>query len=94
MKASACGESGSADMTPQVLPDRLVVRDVEVVELGAVVVADQARHLLEVLGLEVHHGRGAEAVRLLAPRDQRLAEQAADRLAAVEAQVAGPRASG
>ena len=70
---------------------RLVVRDVEVVELRAVVVADEPGRLLEVLGLELHDGRRAEAVRLLAPRDQRLAEQAADRLAAVQPQVPGPR---
>ena len=57
----------------------------------AVVVADQPGHLLEVLAARTPRRRGAEAVRLLPPRDQRLAEQAADRLAAVQAQVAGPR---
>jgi hypothetical protein len=36
-----------------VLADAVVRRDVQVVELGAVVVADQARHLLEVLRLEL-----------------------------------------
>ena len=71
------------------LADGLVVRDVAVVELGAVVVADQPGHLLEVLGLELDDGRRAVAMRLLPPRDERLAEQAADRLAAEEAQMAG-----
>ena len=70
----------------------VVARDVEVVELGAVVVADQAGHLLEVFRFELHDRRRAEAMRLLPPRDERLREQAADGLAAVEAQVAGPRA--
>ena len=70
---------------------RLVVRDVEVVELGAVVVADQAGHLLEMFGLELDDGRGAEAMRLLPAGDQRLAKQAADGLPAEEAQIAGTR---
>jgi hypothetical protein len=33
--------------------DRLVVREVQVVELRAVVVADEARHLLKVIRLEL-----------------------------------------
>ena len=74
-------------ITRRCLPDGLVMRDVEVVELRAVVVADEPRHLLEVLRLELDDRRRAEAVRLLPPRDERLAELAADRLATVETQV-------
>ena len=64
------------------------MRDVEVVELRAVVVADESRHLLEVPRLDVDDRRGAVAVRLLAPRDERLAELAADGLAAEQTQMA------
>ena len=77
---------GDAGHDPHVFAERLVVRDVEVVQLGAVVVADESRHLLEMLRLELDDGGGAEAVRLLAARDQRMAEQAAHRFEAVEAQ--------
>ena len=70
------------------MPAAVVARQVEVVELGAVVVADEAGHLLEVLRLELHERRRAEAVGLLTPRHERLREQAPDRLAPVEAQVA------
>jgi hypothetical protein len=52
-------------------------------KLAAVVIADQAGHLLEAVRLELHHGLGAEAVRLLSPGDQGLPEEAAQRLAAV-----------
>ncbi len=55
------------------------------------VIADESRHLLEVLGLEVHHRRGAEAVGLLPPGHQGLAEEASDRSRARRAQVARPR---
>ena len=61
-----------------VFADRLVMRDVEIVELRAVVVADESGHLLEVLRLELDDGAGAVAVRLLASRDECLAELAAD----------------
>jgi hypothetical protein len=37
----------------------VIARDVEVVELGAVVVAHEAGHLLEVLRFEFHDGGGA-----------------------------------
>src|SRR5581483_10595415 len=66
-----------------------IVGDVEVVELAAVVIADESGHLLEAVGVEVDHGGGAVAVRLLSARHERLAEEAADGLAAVEAQVPG-----
>src|ERR1035437_7921038 len=72
-----------------VLTQLRVVRDVEVVKLAAVVITDQAGHLLEPVRLELHHRRGAEAVRLLAPGDQGLPEEAAQRLAAVKAQMSG-----
>src|SRR5687768_10842456 len=65
-----------------------VPREVEIVELAAVVVADQSCHPLEVLWLELDDRRCAEAVGLLAARDERLREHAADRLAAVEPQMA------
>ena len=74
---------GQTRHDPDVLAQLCVVRDVEVVKLAAVVIADQAGHLLEAVRLELHHGLGAEAVRLLAPRDQRLPEKAAQRFAAV-----------
>src|SRR5687767_15448394 len=70
----------------------LVTRQVEVVELGAVVIADQAGHLLEVFWLELQPGGGTVTVRLLTPRHQRLAEETPDRLAPEQPQVARPRA--
>src|ERR1035441_8564712 len=65
------------------------MRNREVVIFAAVVVADQAGHLLEPIRLEVDHGSRAEAVRLLPPGDQGLEKQAAQRFTAVEPQVAG-----
>ncbi|MNG40969.1 hypothetical protein D3C84_1298460 [compost metagenome] len=65
--------------------DRLVVGDIQIVELGAAVVADQPRLLLEMLGLEIDQGRGAVAMRLLAARHQRLAELAAQAFTAIQA---------
>ena len=73
----------------QVFADALVVRDVEIVELRAVVVADESRHLLEVPWLDVDDCRGAVAMRLLPSRDERLAKLAADGLATEEPQMAG-----
>ncbi len=78
----------------KVLADALVVRDVEIVELRAVVVADETRHLLKMSRLDLDHRAGAETVRLLAPRDERLAKLAADRLSTVEAQVTRAGATG
>ena len=43
-----------------------------------------------MLRLELHACRGAEAVRLLPARHQRLSEQAAERFAAEQSQIAGP----
>ena len=77
---------------PKVFAAVVVARDVEVVELGAVVVADETGHLLKVLRLEFHDRGGAVAMRLLTAGDQRLLEEAADRLAAVKTEVALPRA--
>ena len=77
---------GIAAHHPQVLADRVVVADVQIVQLGAIVVADQPSGLLEVLRLEVQHGGGRVAVRLLATGDQRLGEHAAQALAAMETQ--------
>ena len=57
---------GQARHDADVLTQLRVVGDVEVVKLRAVVITDQAGHLLEPVGLELHHGLGAEAVRLLA----------------------------
>src|ERR1039458_2167194 len=65
------------------------MRNREVVVFAAVVIADQAGHLLEPIRLEVDDGSGAEAVRLLAPGDQGLEKQAAQRFTAVQPQVAG-----
>src|SRR5205809_750129 len=75
----------------QMLANPLVVRHVAVMELGAVVVADEAGELLEVLGLELEARRGGAPMRLLSPRDNRLLEQTPHRLAAVETQMAGAR---
>jgi hypothetical protein len=69
----------------------LVVREVEVVELGAVVVADQPGELLEMLGLELDDRRGAEAMGLLAAGDEGLPVQAAQRFASEQSQKTGPR---
>src|SRR5678809_948335 len=57
-------------------------------KLGAVVIADETRHLLKVIRLEVDHRYGAEAVRLLPARDQCLSEETADRLPAEQPQMA------
>src|ERR1035437_1788150 len=76
---------GQTRHDPDVLTQLRIVRDVEVVKLAAAVIADQAGHLLEAVGLELHHGRGGEAVRLLAAGNQGLAEEATQRLAAVKA---------
>src|SRR4051812_22439315 len=65
--------------------------NVEVVKLGAVVVADQARHLLEVFRLELHDRFNARAMRLQPSSDERLPEQASDRLPAVKAQMSRAR---
>ena len=78
-------------MTRRCFPTRLVVRDVQVVELGAVVVADEAAAAENARGSNSTPVDGAEAVRLLPARDERLAKLAADGLAAVQPQVAGPR---
>ena len=91
VKASVCGESGRQDITRRCLPERLVVRDVEVMKLRAVVVADEPGHLLKMFRLEFNDRGGAEAMRLLPARDERLPEQAADRFAAKEPQIAGAR---
>ena len=58
------------------LPDALVMRDVEIVKLRAVVVADETRHLLKMSRLDLNHRAGAETVRLLAPRNERLPKEA------------------
>ena len=78
----------------QVFADALVMRDVEIVELRAVVVADETRHLLEMSRLDLDHRGGAETVGLLPPRDERLAKLAADGLSTVESQVTRAGASG
>ena len=67
------GASGSADITRMCLPMRLVVSDVQIMEFVAAIITDQPRRLLEMRRLEIHDGFGAVAVRLLAPRHQRLA---------------------
>ena len=80
---------GHAGHDAEVFAEGFVVRDVEVVEFGGIVVADEAGGLLVVLRLELDRRRGAVAVGLLAAGDEGLTEGAADRLATVEAQVAG-----
>ena len=59
-------------------------------EFGGVVVADQPGRLLVVARLELDDGAGAVAERLLPPGHERLAEHAADGVAAEQAQMAGP----
>ena len=78
-----------ADITRTCLPIDLVVRHVQVVELRAAVVADEARHLLEVGGLELEPRRGAHVEGLLPAGHERLPEQAADGLAPEEPEVPG-----
>src|SRR4030095_4634933 len=68
-----------------------VGRNVQVMEFGAVVVANQPRLLLVVLRLELYRRRSAVAMRLLPPREGGLSKHAARRLAPEQAQVAGPR---
>src|SRR5687768_6633045 len=71
--------------------DGLIVREVEVMEFRAVVVTNEAGELLEMFGLELNDGGRAEAMGLLASRDERLAEETAERFASVETQETGPR---
>src|SRR5579864_6376308 len=66
----------------QVFADTFLPRDVEIVELRTVIVADQAGQMLEMLRFELDDGRFAEAMRLLPPRDQRLPEETANCLSA------------
>ena len=71
----------------------LVARDVEVVELGCCCSSRPGRPSAGSARARTRRRvDGAETVRLLPPRDERLPEQAADRLAAEEPQVARPRA--
>ncbi len=72
-----------------VFADSRVVRDVEVVELAAVVVTDETRHLLEVLRLYLDSRRGAVAERLLTTCDESLAKLTADGFSPVQSKVAG-----
>ena len=72
-------------------PHRLVVRDVQVVKLRGVVVADESSGLLEMLRPEINSRGCAERVGLLAPRDERLPKLAADGLAAVQSEITGTR---
>jgi hypothetical protein len=58
VKAVGLGTNRAGRHHPEVAADLVVVADVQVVELGAVVVADQPRGLLEVLGLEVQRVAG------------------------------------
>ena len=60
-------------------------------ELVPVIVERQAGGLLEGLGREIQFCLGAERKMLLPARHQRLLEEAADRFAADEAQIARPR---
>ena len=48
-------------------PERFVVRDVEVMKLSIVVVADQAGQVLKMLRFELDERRRAETMRLLHP---------------------------
>ncbi len=73
------------------LTELVVPRDVQVVELGAVVVADESCRLLEVPRLELHRRDGGVTMRLLSARHEALPEQAADGLAAEQPQVPGTR---
>ena len=71
--------------------DSFIVRQVDVMEFRAVVVTDEAGHLLKMLGLEFNDRGGADAMGLLAARDEGLLERGAKRLAAEETQKTGPR---
>ena len=90
MASKACRRWPSARST-DARSDLVVGRDVQVVKLAGVVVTDEARHLLEIVGLEVDRGfRDARHV-LLPACDERLYVEAARRLHAVEPQVSGAR---
>jgi hypothetical protein len=52
-----------------VFVERLVAREIQVVELGAVVVTDETGHLLEMFRLELDHRGGTVAECLLPPRN-------------------------
>ncbi len=50
--------------------DGFVMGKVEVMKLRAVVIANETGHLLKMFRLEFNDRRGAEAMRLLSPRDE------------------------
>ena len=85
------GRVGRARHHAEMLAERFVVRKMEIMELRAVVVADEPRSLLEMLRLEFDDRGRAETMRLLTPGDERLRERAAERFAAKETQAARPR---
>ena len=63
--------------------DGVVTGQMEVVELRAAVITDQARELLEMVRLELKDRGCGEAMRLLAAGHQGLGEKAAQGLAAM-----------
>src|SRR4029077_7717656 len=66
----------------QMFANGFVVRNVEVMEFCAVVITNQAGHLLKMFRFELEHRLRAEAMRLLAACYERLPKQTANRLAA------------
>jgi hypothetical protein len=78
---------GHAGHHSKVPADALVMRDVEIVKLGTVVVTEEPRHLLKMSRFELNYRAGAETVGLLAARNEGLPKEAPDRLSTVEAQV-------
>src|SRR5215216_452956 len=60
-------------------------------KLHAVVIADETRHLLKMIRLEVDRRHSAETVRLLPARDECLSEETADGFPAEQAQMAFSR---
>src|SRR5690242_18929415 len=72
----------------QVFPKAFLMGNVDIVELRRVVVASDAGKLLKMTGLEFNDGGGGEAMRLLAPRDDGLPKETADRFAHNEATMA------
>lgn len=71
--------------------DGFIVGNVEVMEFCAVVVAHEAGYLLKMFWLEFNDRGGADAMRLLAPRDERLSKRRAQCLPSDEAEESGAR---
>src|ERR1700741_1016314 len=73
----------------QVTSERLILCDIEIMKLRAVVIANEPRHLLEVLWIKIDRRSRPETMCLLPARNQPLTKEAPYRLTSVDTQVTG-----